>query len=196
MSVFFSSDWHLNHANIAGAECSSWGGGYRTFKSKEEMTEVIIAAVNKTVGINDTLYYLGDFCFGDHTLTPKWRDRILCKNIIFIKGNHDNNIRKYRDSFPSISDYLRTKVEGQSIVFSHYPIMSWENMSRGSWMIHGHCHAHDDVDALNELCKRFDCGIDSAYKIFGEYRPFSFTEIKEIMDAKPIGIVDHHKTTR
>ena len=37
-----------------------------------------------------------------------------------------------------------------------------------------------------------DIGIDVAYRLYKEYRPFSLSEIIEIMDKKEIGVLDHH----
>lgn len=36
-----------------------------------------------------------------------------------------------------------------------------------------------------------DVGVDNAKKILGEYRPFSFNELKKIMDART-GYYEHH----
>lgn len=192
MKTFITSDWHLNHTNIAGKAISKWKDGYRHYDSLQQMNETIIKNINDKVGQDDRIIFLGDFCFGDHTLTADWRDRIVCNEIILVKGNHDKHIRKYGDSFNGIHEKYRIVIDKQEIIFSHYPELSWENAGRGSWMIHGHCHANNAVDKLNEFCKRFDAGIDSYYKLFGIHAPFEFSEIKRIMDKKPISCPDHH----
>jgi hypothetical protein len=38
----------------------------------------------------------------------------------------------------------------------------------------------------------YGCVVDVAFKMFGEYRPFSLEEIISIMDNKQIEFVDHH----
>jgi calcineurin-like phosphoesterase family protein len=42
--------------------------------------------------------------------------------------------------------------------------------------------------------KSMDVGIDSAYKLFGEYKPFSINEIMDILDKRETKVVDHHKS--
>lgn len=190
--VFISSDFHINHPNITGKAVSKWKNGYRHYNSVEEMNRTIIDNINSKVGQKDKLFYLGDWCFGDHTLTAKWREMIWCENIVFIKGNHDKYIQKYASSFNGIYDKYETTIEGQQVIFSHYPELSWKDAGRGSWMIHGHCHANDVVDKLNESCKRFDAGIDSYYKLFKSHSPFEFSELRTIMNSKPISCPDHH----
>jgi hypothetical protein len=37
-----------------------------------------------------------------------------------------------------------------------------------------------------------DVGIDNAYKMFGEYRPFSLDEVVSILDKREIAFHDHH----
>ena len=64
-------------------------------------------------------------------------------------------------------------------VLSHYPIESWENMERGSIMLHGHVHHGLDYTDLNLYSKRKDVGMD-----WEEFRPFSFDEIIEEMSTR------------
>jgi calcineurin-like phosphoesterase family protein len=190
--TFICSDLHINHTNIAGKAVSKWRNGYRHYNSVDEMNRTILKNINDKVGQKDKMFFLGDFCFGDHTLTAKWREQIICENIIFIKGNHDKHIYKYASSFNGIYDKYETTIEGQHIIFSHYPELSWKDAGSGSWMVHGHCHANINVDKMNESCKRFDAGIDSYYKLFGIHAPFEFGELRSIMNKKPISCPDHH----
>ena len=37
-----------------------------------------------------------------------------------------------------------------------------------------------------------DVGVDSAHKLLGEYRPFSFDEFKNIIDNRQVNICSHH----
>src|SRR5688572_11610448 len=55
MATYFSSDWHLGHANII-----KYDG--RPFKSVDEMDLAIINNVTGQLQDGDNLYYLGDFC--------------------------------------------------------------------------------------------------------------------------------------
>ena len=46
-------------------------------------------------------------------------------------------------------------------------------------MIHGHSHG-----ACPFKKGRLDVGIDNAYRIFGEYKPFSYNEIIQIIKSQ------------
>ena len=42
-----------------------------------------------------------------------------------------------------------------------------------------------------EWGKSMDIGVDNAYRLFGEYRPFSLDEIKKIMDDREHKMFHH-----
>ena len=54
--IYFTSDWHLGHANII-KYCE------RPFKSVSDMDRILIQNYNEIVDQDDTVYFLGDFCF-------------------------------------------------------------------------------------------------------------------------------------
>lgn len=93
VNIFFTSDTHLGHANII-KYCN------RPFNSLEEMNNTIIRNWNNIVKPEDTVFFLGDFCFknttggkegeGINVTSDSWRKQ-LNGDIIFIKGNHDKN---------------------------------------------------------------------------------------------------------
>jgi len=191
--IWFSSDWHINHKNIAGPKVSNWNHGFRNFSSTDEMNNHLFKTINDTVSQEDTIYFLGDFCFGGHTLTPKWRSEINCKTIHVCKGNHDLHIDKYKDCFTSVQDVLTVELEDCTFFMSHYSHQVWAASHKGVKHIFGHSHG-----SLEGVGRSMDVGIDAAYKIFGEYRPFSLQEVMTILDSKQIEFVDHHnsKTNR
>lgn len=98
---------------------------------------------------------------------------------------------------------------------SHYAMRVWNQSHKGSWMLHGHSHGtlepmvsgrviqnmvskkkYNDLLQLAdgthaENCangKTMDVGIDTR----ADLRPYSFDEIKTIMDSQHIAIVDSH----
>lgn len=91
MNTFFISDTHFGHFNII-KYCN------RPFKTLKEMDDTIIKNWNSRVKKEDTVYFLGDFCFNkssEASQAPKrakdyYRDQ-LNGNIIFFKGSHDKN---------------------------------------------------------------------------------------------------------
>jgi len=193
--IYFSSDSHAFHKNICRGT-SEWGdtGEQRTrdFDTPEEMTQNIVKTWNKYVQWDDTLYFLGDWSFGGFDNIKRFRDQISCQNIHFILGNHDhhieNNKENIRDLFSSVQHVKTITIEGQRIFMSHYSHQVWDKSHKGVIHLFGHSH-----DTLEGIGKSMDVGVDVAYRMFGEYRPFSWQEIKAIMDKREITLVDHHK---
>ncbi len=185
--IWFTSDWHLGHANIAGPSVSNWKSGFRDFPGVHEMNNTLITNINKYVAVEDTIYFLGDFCFGGHSKTPNFRDQINCQNIHVIRGNHDQHIDKYKDKFLSIQDVLSITVDKQTFFLSHYAHRVWYGSHKGFIHLYGHSH-----NSIPDFGKSMDVGIDAAYWLFKEYRPFSITEILGIMEFKEVTLVDHH----
>ena len=182
--ICFTSDTHLGHSNIAGPN-SKWENGYRTFNSVKEMDDTIIKNINDMVGENDILYHLGDFSFGPVT---KYRNRIKCKNIHLIKGNHDRFRNLDKSLFLTINSALDVKIKGRNFYLHHYACRVWNRSHHRCIHLYGHSHGSiDDNWGLS-----MDVGIDNAYKLFGEYRPFTEKEILDIMGNRDILILDHH----
>ena len=185
-NVYFLADTHLNHTNIAGPKVSKWKKGYRNYDSVEEMNDTIINNINSKVGQNDIVFFLGDFCMGDNDTIKKFRKRIICKNIHFILGNHDKNIRKnsegIRGIFTSVQNYLEITINENRLILFHYPIGSWDQIHRGSIHLHGHCHGTFNHGKGKIMDVHRECGT-----------PYSLNEILKIMEDKEIIGVDHHE---
>jgi calcineurin-like phosphoesterase family protein len=61
------------------------------------MNHTLIDKINRLVGKDDVLWYLGDFLYGrenNPAVIEYWRNRINCQTIHFIYGNHDKLIKK------------------------------------------------------------------------------------------------------
>jgi len=193
--MFFTSDTHINHKNICRG-VTSWTGNLnrtRDFDSLERMNSTIIDNINSRVGQDDILIHLGDFSFGGHQHIPEFRQRIICQNIMFVLGNHDEHIQKntgnYQALFSSVQHYLELDVNGYKFVLSHFPIASWNNMSKGSMHLHGHVH-FDKTMKLGPG-KMLDVGIDG-----NDYTPYSLKEVVGLLRDRPIKSlfkVDHHE---
>lgn len=187
MNIWFSSDFHFSHKNIAGSKISRWTSGYRTFDSTHDMNKTLVETINKYVKEDDILYFLGDFCFGGHDKTPTYRNLINCKTIHLLRGNHDEHIHLYKNCFTSINDVLDISHGKSKLFLSHYSHRIWPGSHRGKIHLYGHSHG-----SISDFNKSMDVGIDVAYKMFGEYRPFHLNEIVDIMSTKQISAVDHH----
>jgi calcineurin-like phosphoesterase family protein len=166
---FFTSDLHFDHTNII-KHCD------RPFKTIDEMNEALIYYWNITVDCADIVIIAGDVTLHSNTeLVYKKFLNHLKGNLILLRGNHDYWMKEKR--------YLyHKKVMGQAVAVGHYPMRSWHNSSHGSWNLHGHSHG-----TMPPLYNQLDIGVDSAAKLLGQYRPFSFNEVKEIMEEQPDG---------
>jgi calcineurin-like phosphoesterase family protein len=106
--VFFTSDTHYNHAQICRGTTKWTNNGSiafleqtRDFNTLEEMNDHLVSNINEKVGEKDILFSLGDWSFaGEDTgvsgLPQIWnfRQRIKCRNIYAVLGNHDHHIGK------------------------------------------------------------------------------------------------------
>lgn len=194
-NIWFTSDSHYNHTNIAGPSVSRWQRGYRDFNSVWEMNQALIDGINKSVGEDDILYHLGDWSFGGSHNIKLFRDSIVCKNIHLIRGNHDDHIIDDDldigfnpvSLFSSVNDVLTLKMQKTVIFLSHYSHRVWSGSHKGVIHLYGHSHS-----SIPDLGKSMDVGVDVAKKMFGEYRPFSIDEIMRIMDKREIHKIDSH----
>jgi calcineurin-like phosphoesterase family protein len=152
--LFFTSDTHYNHKNICRA-VTSWEDAdnvTRDFRSLEHMNDTIVNNINRMVGEDDILFHLGDWSFGGFEKIQEFRDKIVCKNIHLILGNHDHHIEKDKDGirslFSSINHYFDLEVYDSNFgkftqnrfILCHYPISSWIDMNKGTMHLHGHVH--------------------------------------------------------
>jgi calcineurin-like phosphoesterase family protein len=189
--VFFTSDTHYNHSNIVNG-VSSWGNKQRTrpFKTLEEHNYQLVHNINQTVGQNDVLFHLGDWSFGGFDKIKEFYDRLVCKNIHLILGNHDhhieNNKENIRDLFLSVNQATEISIYGQRIFLSHYAHRVWNKSHKGAWHLYGHSHGTID----NNYGKSMDVGVD----VHQHFRPFHMSEIRVVMNKREIIYIDHHNT--
>ena len=168
--IFFTADLHLGHANII-KHCD------RPFSSVEEMDEHLITAWNSCVQPNDSVYILGDFIFRS-TLSPdNYLSRLKGKKHLLL-GNHDTNWIKKVDLtkyFKTVDKYLEISHCQHRMILCHYPLMSWNSMSKGSYMIHGHIHNNRGASyfpMLQKMPNLLNAGVD-----INDFRPVRFDEL-------------------
>ena len=190
MTVWFTADTHYGHKNIVRG-VSSWGNksGCRDFATIAEMNDAMVANINGCVKADDVLYHVGDLVMGLFENVAEFRERLRCKNIHLILGNHDHNIRKDRDSvqqlFSTVQQQSMISIATEQIVLCHYPLHVWQNHHRGTWHLHGHTHGKL-ADPIFYKRKVMDVGIDT----HPEFRPYSFDEVKAILDVREIERLD------
>lgn len=160
---YFTSDLHFDHTNIMN-HCE------RPFETVEDMNEALIYYYNKVVAKGDVVVIAGDLTLNTNAklVEEKFLSR-LNGNKILLKGNHDYWLKQKR--------YLyHKKVQGYHLAVGHYPMRTWQGQRKGGFNLHGHSHGN-----LRPFYNQLDIGVDVAYKYFGEYRPFSLTEVIEII---------------
>jgi calcineurin-like phosphoesterase family protein len=223
MSVFFTADTHFGHGNIM-KYCQRPGfsdreqelfDAYRKAADKgatrnelqaldfrvsresvDRMDEYLLEGINSLVGESDTLYHLGDFCFGDksqyYNVARAYRNRIKCRNVHIVWGNHDSF--SIGDLFQSNHLMTTVREQGETIVCLHYAMAIWNKSHHGTWQLYGHSHSNAEAWMNKTMPGRrsLDVGVDNAVKLVGSYRPFSFEELKKMMDKQSGCCIDHH----
>jgi calcineurin-like phosphoesterase family protein len=196
--LFFTSDTHYMHTNICRGT-TRWGNAddfCRDFDTLDQMNDRIVNGINLVVGQDDILFHLGDWSFGGFERIEEFRNRINCRNIHIILGNHDHHIERDREDirrlFTSVNQYLELEVKGkdweQNYVLMHYPIISWNKMNDG--VIHLHGHVHLSADRRIGKGKTMDVGVDG-----NGLNPLHTSDIKRLMGNQPIKSgfeFDHH----
>jgi calcineurin-like phosphoesterase family protein len=199
--VWIFSDPHYNHTNICRGT-TKWrlpDGSLpikqtRDFPNLEKMNSAIVDNINQVVKQGDILICLGDWSFGGFESIKEFWDRIICKNIHLILGNHDHHIENNRencqDLFLSVSHYNTLVIGEHKFQLMHYPISSWDGLNKGFMHLHGHCHLPTHMRFGKG--QRMDVGVDG----HPEFRPYHIIrEVVPMLKKRPIMSEmdgDHH----
>ena len=198
--VWIISDTHFGHKNICRG-VTAWRlpdgsvpiSQTRDFDSISEMNEMIVNNINSVVGQDDVLIHLGDWSFGGFENIKIFRDRVVCKEIHLILGNHDHHIENNREDcqemFASVNHYTKLMYKFETLVLMHYPIDSWDGLNKGHIHLHGHCHLPQQK--VFGKGRRMDVGIDGnmffmPYELDNVIKIVKMREIRSNMDD------DHH----
>lgn len=203
-NLYFTSDTHYNHSNICRST-TRWDRSLnktRDFRSLNHMNDTLVNNINELVGQDDILIHLGDWSFGGFERIEEFRNRIVCRNIHLVLGNHDQHIRNNKGNiqtlFLSALDYMNLdlrinrsgNIEKYNLILMHYPISSWYGLSKGNIHLHGHVHLPPQQRIAEG--RAMDVGADG-----NNYYPISINEIIDIMDNRPIKRlslpIDHHE---
>ena len=80
---------------------------------------------------------------------------------------------------------IEIEIEGQKIILNHYPLLTWNGIEDGTWLLFGHEHGKNKK---NESGKMIDVGWCRFMK------PLSFHEIREMMDSRKIELNGKNRT--
>lgn len=180
MNIFFTSDTHYNHRNIVKG-LSRWSNTdkCRNFNSLQEHNDCLVNNFNSVLGPDDVLYHLGDWSFGGSRYVREFRERLNCRTVHLIYGNHDTTIEKtpeLQDLFTSVQHYKKIDAgDGIGVVLSHYAMRVWHHQGRGVWMLHGHSHG---VLPPYGDAKTMDVGVDT-----NNLFPYSIQDLKTIFKS-------------
>lgn len=128
-NTFFIADLHFGHKKVIEFEKE-----HRPFSTIEEHDEELVRRWNEKVSRKDSVWVLGDFCFGKANLGIAGR---LNGTKRLVMGNHD--------LYPA-ADYLKyfTRVSGvvefKGMILSHIPVHE-SQFPRYTHNIHGHLHS-------------------------------------------------------
>lgn len=164
--IFFTSDEHFNHTNII-KYCN------RPFSDANHMNEIIIQRHNEIVGINDTVYHLGDVTFNKDA--NQFVSRLNGTHHLIL-GNHDHKSyhkREYVSGYDSVQDVLMVKHREYSFFLSHYSHNVWPKSHRGTFHLFGHSHGTLDQFSVNSM----DVGVDT-----NNFYPYSADKIVRILN--------------
>ena len=178
--IFVTGDQHFDHANIL-RYC------HRDFKDVDVMNAWLIDEWNRVVHKFDTVYHLGDFLFGN----------IERANDLFAQLNGEIHVLAYPfhhdkmwlpESELQLPSWVHLEpplmvLEHNStyVTLCHFPLEVWDRKHYYQPHLHGHSHGVLDAQRTERI---LDVGVDNAFRLTGEYRPFALYEALEIIDKR------------
>lgn len=174
--IWFTADWHVGHHNIIRHS-------NRPFANTLDMDRAIFNGLRK-IRSGDSLYILGDIAL-QKRLALGALDKVQHGVQVFVVfGNHDRDHRTHILNHPRVvwgRSMEEVRVMNQHITLSHYAMRVWNRSHYGAWQLYGHSHNN-----LKPWDQQLDVGVDSAAKLLGEYRPFSFDEVQKLVREAPL----------
>lgn len=182
----------------------------RGFDSVEEHDYIEIKNWNSRANQETIGFLLGDTVFGKGAAERLeiLFNRLVFKDLYVMPGNHfsgwkqhfencEYNTRLFgdEDGYPHkkvifIPNYLEAFINGQAVVMSHYPILSFNGQGGGAWMLHAHTHGSLQNSEIGKLYYKNT----KALEVSVEVNPFplSFKEIRKELQNKEVKSPDHH----
>lgn len=150
-----------------------------SYDSVCNMNDQIVERFNKLVRPIDVLIHHGDFAWSPFKNSIEFVQRLNCKNLFLIWGNHDE--AELANLIPNNFDQCLINIDGINIHCNHYPQDTWEASHRGSWHLFGHVHgaANSRRAANPSWAMSLDVGVDSH-----DFKPWSFEELQTYFSKK------------
>jgi calcineurin-like phosphoesterase family protein len=190
--TFFTSDWHIGHANSLKFD-------NRPFKDLREMHSSLIKRYNSAVPESGICYFLGDvgLCGGDVI-----RDVITKLNgtKVLILGNHDKKMNAmYGYGFNVVLNSASLVISNELVTMTHCPLIgiprentssmkgctgieNWHGEGRhphfsiennGQFHLHGHIHSPNGGKSQKIAGRQYDVGV-----VANNYTPVSISQIE------------------
>jgi calcineurin-like phosphoesterase family protein len=192
MTVWFTADLHLGHANII-RYCN------RPFTDVVKMNDALVGGWNEVVAPSDTVWVLGDVALGPIEQSLALVERLAGRKLL-VAGNHDRcwsghgrRARGWTERYRSAGfdevhqDEVTIDVGGHPVTACHFPYrgdshdedryLEHRPVDNGAWLLHGHVH-----DRWRQWGRMINVGVD-----VWSYRPVSAGTIGSLIAAGPGG---------
>jgi calcineurin-like phosphoesterase family protein len=173
MRTYFTADQHFN--------CPGLVKETRPWTTPEDHDDYVLDCLNTFVQRRDRLFILGDMCKGRPF---KWREKIVCRDVWFILGNHDHRTQTEKAfGVGRVRESMMVRLNKECRVYcSHYPHAHWPSSHHGVCHAYGHIHSQREreLDQFYPQRRSLDVGVDNAIKFYGKPYPFPqefFTDV-------------------
>jgi len=206
MKLFFSADYHLDHANIIRYSnrpvirdgdvdeiVDDWISDDVKRQRNDEMNQLLINNHNCRLTEDDVLYHVGDFCFKGDNRSTIW-EKLLNGTIVHIKGNHDNN-----NGVKTYITHAIMEFGGKVVYVVHRPpeqeqmeTLESHIVASCDFIICGHVHdawKHKKIIAWSNGCRSEKIAINVGVDVWN-YEPVSIDSIIKYYHLANNGIVD------
>lgn len=196
---FLSVD-DTNELARRGGKWHNGNWGQATWVISEEsariMNVALVEKIQQTVPSDGILIHLGDFAFfkeGEtNAETYATQCAEICKKInrqmCICWGNHDwPDILRPFFAWSGHRGYIDIPGFDIKLVCDHYMGSVWDRSHVGAIQAYGHSHAlvEDEADRLMPDRRNMDVGIDNAFRLLGDYRPFRLLEVVSLLASRP-----------
>jgi calcineurin-like phosphoesterase family protein len=191
-SIFFTSDWHIGHANSLVFD-------NRPFKDLDQMHRSLIKNYNAQVPPDGLCYFLGDIGVSSTELCKDIMSQLNGTKVIVL-GNHDKPMNSmYNAGFDVVLYEATIYVQGERVTMTHCPLRglfrediegmrgvteyaNWHGEKKqiqfsiedqGQFHLHGHIHSPNKGRSQKILKRQMDVGC-----VANKYRPVSISEIE------------------
>lgn len=100
---------------------------------------------------------------------------------------------KFKRTVTLVTNYLEAFINGTPVVMSHYPILSWNGMARGSVHLFAHVHNNLDKSELGRLYLEKCRAVEVSYDAHPDF--LSLQDIFDLVKDKESYAPDHHDSS-